>query len=95
MTKIGPWIIIKVSEFPAFEKANRLARTLTDTQIEVILSGKASLHLNPRKKKDAQADGASKLAEYARRLAPAAENSFGLGGSLYPHPTEPYHKPGK
>ena len=49
MKVVGPYLIIRKSEFPAFEKAHRLARCLSHNDIEEILDGKRHVHKNPRK----------------------------------------------
>ncbi|MFH2077061.1 MAG: hypothetical protein ABIJ57_17260 [Pseudomonadota bacterium] len=57
MKKIGKWIILRATEheeiqrfYPLYEKAIRLARTLTEDQIDEILAGKRHTRRNPRKK---------------------------------------------
>jgi hypothetical protein len=47
MREIGPFLIVWKCEFPAWEKANKLARTLSENDIEAILDGKKHLHANP------------------------------------------------
>ena len=62
MIKIGPYIIIKAADYPFFEKAHKLYRCLTDTQVEEILAGKRHTHLNPtRKSKEVTAEGNKKI----------------------------------
>ena len=48
---IGPWIIVKKSEFPHFQKAHRIARELTEQHLEDILEHRYHLHRNPVKRK--------------------------------------------
>ena len=50
MIRIGPWIVIKKVEFPAWEKVHKLARCLSFNAIEEILAGKKHLHTNPVRK---------------------------------------------
>jgi hypothetical protein len=48
--KLGPFILMKIDEHPAYLKAEKLARTLTENDIDLILTGKMHLHGNPRRK---------------------------------------------
>lgn len=48
--KIGKWLIIAKDRLPHLEKAHKLARCMTEEQIEDVLRGKAHFHRNPRKK---------------------------------------------
>ena len=50
MKKIGSYILIKAAEFLAIEKAHKLARTLTENQIDDILASKKHIHANPLRK---------------------------------------------
>jgi len=50
MIKLGPYIIIKLAEYPVFEKAHKLARSLTEDQIDEILAGKRHTRRNPKKR---------------------------------------------
>jgi hypothetical protein len=43
-------VIVPRAEFPAFEKAHKLARVLSHNDIEEILAGKKHIHGNPRRK---------------------------------------------
>jgi hypothetical protein len=51
MQKVGKWIVLKAFEYPLFEKAHKLARTLTEDQIDEILAGKRHTRRNPGKRK--------------------------------------------
>jgi len=51
MTRIGPIIIMKAADHPAFLKAEKLARCLSYNDIEEILAGKKHIHRNPGKRK--------------------------------------------
>jgi hypothetical protein len=51
MMKIGPYIIMKAANHPAFLKAEKLARCLSYNDIEEILAGKRHVHRNPIKRK--------------------------------------------
>lgn len=44
--------IVKTKDFPFFEKAHRLARGLTEDQIDDILKHRAHVHKNPAKRND-------------------------------------------
>ena len=46
----GSYLIIPKREFPLFEKAYRLARTMTDIQIEEILEHRCHFHRNPSRR---------------------------------------------
>lgn len=48
--KIGKYIIIHEREYPAFQKAHRLARTMTEIQIEDILAKRSHLQKYPSRK---------------------------------------------
>jgi hypothetical protein len=50
MKTIGPYIIIKKSDFPAFQKAHKITRELTEQRLDDILQNRYHLHRNPRKK---------------------------------------------
>uniref|UniRef100_A0A6H1ZWA0 Uncharacterized protein n=1 Tax=viral metagenome TaxID=1070528 RepID=A0A6H1ZWA0_9ZZZZ len=49
--KIGSYIIMHERHYPAFGKANKIARCLTENDIENLLQGRAHIHLNPVKRK--------------------------------------------
>ena len=51
MKQIGKYIILKKAEYPAWEKANKLARCLSFNDIEEILAGRKHIHRNPGKRK--------------------------------------------
>ncbi len=44
---LGPFIIMKAADHPAFLKAEKLARCLSENQIDDILAGRKHLHGNP------------------------------------------------
>jgi hypothetical protein len=50
MTKIGGFIIIKAAEMPFYQKAHKIARALSEDDLDDILAGKKHLHGNPVKK---------------------------------------------
>jgi hypothetical protein len=50
MTKIGPYIIMKAADHPAFLKTEKLARCLSYNDIEEILAHRIHLHKNPKRK---------------------------------------------
>lgn len=72
--KLGPWIIIKRVDYPAFEKAHKLARCLSLNDIEEILAGKKHLHGNPVRKQKVlfNIDG-QKIYEGTVEMKPAGE----------------------
>lgn len=49
--KIGPFLIIKAADMPFYSKAHRLARALSEDQLDDILAGKCHIHRNPGKRK--------------------------------------------
>ena len=53
---IGPYIIMRKSDLPHIEKAEKLARCLTLNDIDLILTGKMHLHGNPIRKKSLSRD---------------------------------------
>jgi hypothetical protein len=48
---IGPFLIMRAADYPAFEKANKISRCLTENDIDDLLQGKAHIHRNPTKRK--------------------------------------------
>jgi hypothetical protein len=46
LNRIGPYLIIKAADFPHFQKAHKLARTMTEIQLEDVLTGRKHLHKN-------------------------------------------------
>jgi len=46
----GPYFIIPKEEYPMFRQAYRLARNMTDIQIDEILEHRCHLHRNPSRK---------------------------------------------
>ena len=48
--KIFKYIVVHKREFPAWQKAHKLARTMSHGQIEDILAGKKHVHSNPTRK---------------------------------------------
>jgi hypothetical protein len=46
----GPYFIVKKTDFPAFQKAHRLSRSMTEVQLEDILEHRYHLHRNPSRK---------------------------------------------
>lgn len=50
MRNFGPFIIMHKQQYPAFLKAHRLARTLTEIAIDDILEHRCHLHRNPTRK---------------------------------------------
>jgi len=48
---IGPYMIMRKSDYPLFEKAHKLARSLTEDQIDEILAGKRHTRRSPGKRK--------------------------------------------
>ncbi len=48
--KIGNYIIIKTSEMPLYEKAHKLARVLSEDDLDDILAGRRHLRRNPIRK---------------------------------------------
>lgn len=50
MTRIGPWIFMKAANYPAFLKAEKLARTLSYNDIEEILNHHVHIHRNPKRR---------------------------------------------
>jgi len=67
MQQIGKYIILRKAEYPAWEKAHKLARCLSVNDIELILAGKKHLHLNPRKRK---------------ALEPEKDDPYGFGAKV-------------
>ncbi len=47
MMKLGPFIIMRAAEFPHIQKAHKLARCLTEAELDDILAGRKHLHGNP------------------------------------------------
>ena len=47
--KIGNFIIIRESALLQYQKAHKLARMLTENDLDLILAGKMHLHRNPRR----------------------------------------------
>ncbi len=45
--KLGPIIIMKAAELPHIQKAHKLARCLTEAELEDVLAGRKHLHGNP------------------------------------------------
>lgn len=50
MTQFGPYLIVRKAEFPAWQKAHKLARTMTEDQVDDILNGRRHIHRNPRRR---------------------------------------------
>jgi hypothetical protein len=50
MRQIGPYLIVRKTEFPYFKKAHRIARELSEQRLDDILEHRYHLHKNPRKK---------------------------------------------
>ena len=50
MTEILGFMIIKKAEYPAWIKAHKLARTMTEDQVDDILAGRKHVHGNPKRK---------------------------------------------
>jgi len=50
MKEVFGYIVVKKAEFPAFEKAHKLARKMTEDEIDTVLTVKKHIHANPRKK---------------------------------------------
>jgi hypothetical protein len=48
--EIGPYIIVKKSELPFLQKAHKLARAMSEDQLDDILAGRKHVHRNPKRK---------------------------------------------
>jgi len=48
--EIGPYVIVKKSELPFLQKAHKLARAMSEDQLDDILAGRKHLHGNPKRK---------------------------------------------
>jgi hypothetical protein len=48
--KIGKYLIIKAAELPYIRKAHKLARAMSEDQLDDLLEGRRHIHRNPTKK---------------------------------------------
>ncbi|MBU0977366.1 MAG: hypothetical protein KKD18_03040, partial [Nanoarchaeota archaeon] len=48
--QIGKWVVMKIADVPAWDRATELARSLSQNDIEALLAGKVHIHKNPKKK---------------------------------------------
>lgn len=51
MIKVGSYRILHESEFRKFEKLHRIFREYSEDELDLIISGRVHLHLNPKRKK--------------------------------------------
>jgi len=49
--KVGNWLILKAADFPVWKLAHKLARSLSQDDIEALLAKEKHIHKNPKKKK--------------------------------------------
>jgi hypothetical protein len=64
--QIGPYIIMRKTELPFIEKAHKLARAMTEDQLDDILAGKRHIHRNPRRLNVVGSDKCQANVEYQK-----------------------------